>query len=72
MQFVDMNGNRFSHGKADLLAMQKYVADKLLEVDKVKASKYGSSMAGHVDSGLGRFLAWLGDDDGMIDDVKVN
>lgn len=62
----------FRDGKADLFAVQKYVADKLLGVDTVSVSKYGSGMAGHVDTGSGSFLAWIGDDNRMIDPLEAD
>lgn len=62
----------FREGKADLFSVQKYVADKLIGMDTVPVSMYGSSMEGHVDSGSGSFLAWLGDDNRMIDAVEAD
>jgi hypothetical protein len=62
----------FRDGKADLFAVQKYVADKLLGADTMPVSKYGSSMAGQADTGSGSFLAWIGDDNRMIDPAEAD
>jgi hypothetical protein len=62
----------FRDGKADLFAVQKYVADKLLGVDTMPVSKYGSSMACQADTGSGSFLAWIGDDNRMIDPAEAD
>jgi len=62
----------FRDGQADLFAVQRYISDKLLGPDTLQASTYANSMAGHVDSGSGSLLAWVGDDNRMIDATEVN
>ena len=62
----------FRDGKADLFAVQKYVADKLLGVDTVPVSSYGSNYAGQADTGSGSILAWIGDDNQMIDPTEAD
>jgi hypothetical protein len=57
----------FRDGKADLFAVQKYIADKLIGVDTMPSSKYANGMIGQYDHGSGSFLAWIGDDNRMID-----
>lgn len=49
------------------MAVQKFVADKLLGQDPVEASVHAQHAAGHVDQGAQSILAWLGDDCRMID-----
>lgn len=62
----------FRDGQADLFAVQRYVSDKLLGPDTVATSQYAPSMAGHQDAGSGSLLAWLGDDNRMIDASEAN
>jgi len=57
----------FRDGKADIFAVQRYFADKVLGMDTMSSSKYGTTMAGYHDSGSNSALAWLGDDNRMID-----
>ena len=57
----------FRQGKADIFAVQHYIADKLLGVDTVSSSKYASGMTGQLDSGSNSILAWIGDDNRLID-----
>ena len=59
----------FRHGQADLFAVQRFISDKLLGPDTVSSSQFGGGMAGHVDNGSGSLLAWVGDDNRMIDPV---
>lgn len=59
----------FRHGQADLMAVQRFVSDKLLGPDTVASSQHSGGMAGQTDTGSGSFLAWVGDDNRMIDPV---
>ena len=62
----------FRDGQADLFAVQKYISDKLLGPDSVSTSQHASTFAGHHDSGSGSLLAWIGDDNRMIDASEAN
>ena len=62
----------FCDGQADLFAVQRYISDKLIGPDDVAYSQYSNSMTGHNHTGSGRFLAWLGDDNRMIDPSDAN
>ena len=62
----------FRDGQADLFAVQRYISDKLLGPDEVAYSQYSNTMTGHNDTGSGSFLAWLGDDNRMIDPSDAN
>ena len=68
--FTDKSSCHFS--QADLFAVQRYISDKLLGPDTVAASEYAGSMAGHHDTGSGSLLAWLGDDNRMVDASQAN
>mmetsp|Transcript_9856 Transcript_9856/g.20573 ORF Transcript_9856/g.20573 Transcript_9856/m.20573 type:complete len:790 (-) Transcript_9856:247-2616(-) len=57
----------FRDGNADLFAVQRFFSDKVLGVDSVQHSQYADGMTGHHDSGSDSFLAWLGDDNRLID-----
>jgi len=59
-------------GKADVLAIQKYFADKLLGMDNTPFSAHAVPMAGVPDYGSDSILAWLGNDSRMIDAQQVN
>lgn len=61
----------FRQGQADLYAVQRYVSDKLLGPDTVATSQYAPSTAIH-DTGSGSLLAWIGDDNRMIDASEAN
>jgi hypothetical protein len=56
----------FRDGQADLFAVQRYFSDKLLGPDTVPASKTAGGAVGR-DQGSGSKLAWLGDDNRMVD-----
>ena len=62
----------FRDGQADLFAVHQYISDKLLGSDQVAYSQHGNTLAGHIDTGSGSFLAWLGDDNRMIDPSDAN
>mmetsp|Transcript_12428 Transcript_12428/g.27015 ORF Transcript_12428/g.27015 Transcript_12428/m.27015 type:complete len:831 (+) Transcript_12428:168-2660(+) len=62
----------FRDGQADLFAVQRYISDKLLGSDTVASSQHTGSMSGHQDNGSGSLLAWLGDDNRMIDPSEAN
>ena len=64
----------FRDGQADLFAIQRYISDKLLGPDEVSYSQHAqnTTMAGYHDTGSGSFLAWLGDDNRMIDPSDAN
>lgn len=62
----------FRNGQADLFAVQRFISDKLLGPDTVASSEYSGSMAGHIDNGSGSILAWVGDDNRMIDATEAN
>ncbi len=64
----------FRNGHADLFAIQRYISDKLLGPDEVAYSQHANNttMAGYHDTGSGSLLAWLGDDNRMIDPSDVN
>ena len=62
----------FRDGKADLFAVQRYISDKLLGPDTVATSQYAASTAGHNDTGSGSVLAWMGDDNRMVDASEAN
>lgn len=62
----------FRDGQADLLAIQRYISDKLLGPDDVAYSQHANPMAGHLDTGSKSFLAWLGDDNRMVDASDAN
>lgn len=73
----------FRSGQVDLLAVQRYISDKLLGPDTAPAatSQYsGNSTGGHVNNGPGASLsskagflaAFLGDDNRMIDPNQAN
>jgi hypothetical protein len=67
-------GIDFRDGKADLFSVQKYISDKLLGVDTLKVPKYGYKYkyGEQKDSRSGSFLAWLGDDNRMIDPEEAD
>jgi len=62
----------FRDGQADLFAVQRYISDKLLGPDTVASSQYSGMMSGHHDTGSGSLLAWMGDDNRMIDASDAN
>ena len=62
----------FRQGQADLFAVQRYFSDKLLGPDTVTTSQHAGSMAGLPDAGSGSVLAWLGDDNRLVDPVEAN
>jgi len=57
----------FRDGQADIFAVQKFISDKLLGPDTMASSAHGGAMAGYQDTGSGSILAWLGDDNRMVD-----
>eukprot|EP00590_Aulacoseira_subarctica_P012273 CAMPEP_0172418848 /NCGR_PEP_ID=MMETSP1064-20121228/5295_1 /TAXON_ID=202472 /ORGANISM="Aulacoseira subarctica , Strain CCAP 1002/5" /LENGTH=606 /DNA_ID=CAMNT_0013157975 /DNA_START=12 /DNA_END=1829 /DNA_ORIENTATION=+ len=57
----------FRKGQADMFAIQRFFADKILGVDTVDPSIHAVSMENVKDDGSGSFLSWLGDDSRMID-----
>jgi hypothetical protein len=57
----------FRNGQADIYAVQKFISDKLLGPDTMAPSQNGGAMAGYQDHGSGSLLAWLGDDNRMVD-----
>jgi hypothetical protein len=61
----------FRKGKVDLMAVQKYITDKLLGRDSAPVSEHAARAAGHTDAGSGSLFAWLGDDCRMIDATQV-
>jgi hypothetical protein len=62
----------FRDGQADLFAVQKFISDKLLGPDTIQSSQYAGSMTGYQDTGSGSLLAWVGDDNRMIDASEAN
>lgn len=62
----------FRDGKADLFAIQRYISDKLLGPDTVATSQFAGGTGGRKDAGSKSFLAWLGDDNRMIDAAEAN
>jgi hypothetical protein len=59
-------------GKADVMAIQKFFADKLLGQDLTTFSGHAVTMAGVQDQGSGSIFAWLGDDSRMVDAAQMN
>ena len=57
----------FRSGEADIFAVKRFISDKLLGPDTGAPSEHGGAMIGHQDNGSGSILAWLGDDNRMID-----
>ena len=57
----------FRKGQADMFAIQRFFADKILGVDTVDPSIHAISMENVKDDGSGSFFSWLGDDSRMID-----
>jgi len=57
----------FRKGRADIYAIQRFFADKVLGTDTVDPSASAVSMAGQVDSGSGNPFSWMGDDSRMVD-----
>ena len=53
------------------MAIQKFIANKLLGQDTVAASTHAVSAVGP-DTGSGSLFSWLGDDSRMIDAARVN
>jgi hypothetical protein len=75
--FTDIPGlNRIEQdlrkGKVDLMAIQKFFADKLLGTDATEFSGNAVTMAGVADQGSGSIFAWMGDDSRMIDAAQMN
>eukprot|EP00928_Gymnodinium_smaydae_P030606 TRINITY_DN22712_c0_g1_i2.p1 TRINITY_DN22712_c0_g1~~TRINITY_DN22712_c0_g1_i2.p1 ORF type:complete len:796 (-),score=102.69 TRINITY_DN22712_c0_g1_i2:189-2576(-) len=59
-------------GKTDVMAIQKYIADKILGPDHASESEHAVPMKGHVDQGGGSIFAWMGNDSRMIDADEMN
>jgi hypothetical protein len=68
----------FRNGQTDLFAIQRYISDKLLGPDEVAYSQHANCASGHhyfTNSASGpraAFLAWMGDDNRMIDASVAN
>jgi len=62
----------FRKGKVDLMAVQKYISDKVLGPDTVATSEFAVDCAGENDEGSKSFFAWAGDDNRMIDATEMN
>jgi len=65
-------GVDFRKGQADIFAVQKFFADKLLGPDEVDASESAVSMAGEADGGSGSMFSWMGDDSRMVDAEEMD
>ncbi|KAL7528793.1 hypothetical protein ACHAWF_002704, partial [Thalassiosira exigua] len=65
----------FRSGSADLMAVQRFVSDKLLGPDVAAATQYAGTTAGLQDnghSGVQGMMAWAGDDNRLIDAEEAN
>ena len=62
----------FRSTDVDIFAVNRFVGDKLLGPDTVAPSQYGGAMAGQQDTGSGSLLAWLGDDNRLVDANEAN
>mmetsp|Transcript_33213 Transcript_33213/g.75862 ORF Transcript_33213/g.75862 Transcript_33213/m.75862 type:complete len:868 (-) Transcript_33213:101-2704(-) len=65
-------GIDFRSTNVDIFAVNRFISDKLLGPDTVAASQYGGAMAGQQDTGSGSLLAWLGDDNRLVDANEAN
>jgi len=59
-------------GKADIIAIERYISNMVLGVETVDADGQAVSMAGHVDSGPSNLFEWAGDDARQIDADKAD
>ena len=62
----------FQKGMVDLMAVQKYISDKVLGKDTVEISEFAVDCAGEEDEDSKSFFAWAGDDNRMIDATEMN
>ena len=62
----------FRSTNVDIFAVNRFISDKLLGPDTVASSQYGGAMAGQQDTGSGSLLAWLGDDNRLVDANEAN
>mmetsp|Transcript_44405 Transcript_44405/g.96504 ORF Transcript_44405/g.96504 Transcript_44405/m.96504 type:complete len:773 (+) Transcript_44405:115-2433(+) len=59
-------------GKVDVMAIQKFIADKLLGSDTKPSSTHAVSNPGVPDEGPGGIFAWMGNDSRMMDAAEMN
>ena len=62
----------FKKRMADIFAVQKFIADKLLGMDTVDPSANADAHSSTVFSNITDFISWAGDDSRMIDASKMN